>query len=70
MGFEKIIVGGIAICAQTGMINPQAFPYADLHFGVSKICDYGNKCDVDESTICLHVWRTLDSQFFLLPKQP
>jgi len=70
MGYEKIIVGGIAICAQTGMINPQAFPYADLHFGVSKICDYGNKCDVDESTICLHVWRTLDSQFFLLPKQP
>ena len=30
------------------MINPQAFPYADLHYGVSKICDYGNKCDVDE----------------------
>jgi acyl-CoA synthetase (NDP forming) len=30
------------------MINPQAFPYGDLHYGVSKICDYGNKCDVDE----------------------
>ncbi|MGZ3514797.1 MAG: hypothetical protein ACXU93_12685, partial [Thermodesulfobacteriota bacterium] len=35
-------------CAQTGMINPQAFPYADLHYGVSKICDFGNKSDVDE----------------------
>jgi acyl-CoA synthetase (NDP forming) len=48
MGYGKVKVGGIAICAQTGMINPQAFPYGDLHYGVSKICDYGNKCDVDE----------------------
>jgi len=48
MGYERIKTGGIAICAQTGMINPQAFPYADLHYGVSKICDFGNKSDVDE----------------------
>jgi acyl-CoA synthetase (NDP forming) len=48
MGYEKVKVGGIAVCAQTGMINPQAFPYGDLHYGVSKICDFGNKGDVDE----------------------
>jgi len=48
MGYERVKAGGIAICAQTGMINPQAFPYADIHYGVSKVCDYGNKCDVDE----------------------
>ncbi|MGQ9646320.1 MAG: CoA-binding protein, partial [Thermodesulfobacteriota bacterium] len=48
MGYRTLKTGGIAICAQTGMINPQAFPYGDLHYGVSKICDYGNKCDVDE----------------------
>lgn len=47
-GYKKVKSGAVAICAQTGMINPQAFPYADLHYGVSKICDYGNKCDVDE----------------------
>jgi acetyltransferase len=47
-GYKKVKLGTVAICAQTGMINPQAFPYADLHYGVSKICDYGNKCDVDE----------------------
>jgi len=47
-GYEKVKPGAVAICAQTGMINPQAFPYADLHYGVSKICDFGNKCDVDE----------------------
>lgn len=48
MGYEKVKAGAIAICAQTGMVNPQAFPYGDLHYGVSKICDFGNKADVDE----------------------
>ncbi len=47
-GYYRLKKGTIAICAQTGMINPQAFPYPDLRFGVSKICDLGNKCDVDE----------------------
>jgi acyl-CoA synthetase (NDP forming) len=47
-GYKKVKPGAVAICAQTGMINPQAFPYADLHYGMSKIFDYGNKCDVDE----------------------
>jgi acetate---CoA ligase (ADP-forming) len=48
-GYYRVPQGGTAICAQTGMINPQAVPYPDLHFGVSKICDLGNKCDVDEA---------------------
>jgi len=47
-GYYRIKKGPIAIVAQTGMTNPQAFPYPDLSFGVSKICDFGNKCDVDE----------------------
>lgn len=50
-GYKTVKPGAVAICAQTGMINPQAFPYADLHYGVSKICDYGNKCDVNESDL-------------------
>ncbi|MBS3917650.1 MAG: CoA-binding protein [Deltaproteobacteria bacterium] len=51
MGYKKVKEGAIAICAQTGMINPQAFPYGDLGYGVSKICDFGNKADVDECDI-------------------
>jgi acyl-CoA synthetase (NDP forming) len=50
-GYYKLRKGSVAICAQTGMANPQAFPYHDLQFGVSKICDFGNKCDVDESDL-------------------
>jgi acyl-CoA synthetase (NDP forming) len=47
-GYYKLKAGSVAICSQTGMSNPQAFPYPDLGFGVSKICDFGNKCDLDE----------------------
>jgi len=47
-GYYKLREGPVAICAQTGMINPQAFPYPVLGFGVSKICDFGNKCDLNE----------------------
>lgn len=47
-GYYRIRKGPIAIGAMTGMTNPQAFPYPDLRFGVSKICDFGNKGDVDE----------------------
>lgn len=50
-GYYKLREGSVAICAQTGMTSPQAFPYHDLQFGVSKICDFGNKCDVDESDL-------------------
>ncbi|MCU0597310.1 MAG: CoA-binding protein, partial [Desulfobacterota bacterium] len=38
-GYYRIRKGPIAIGAMTGMTNPQAFPYNDLRFGVSKICD-------------------------------
>jgi acetyltransferase len=33
------------------MINPQAVPFPELNLGISKICDLGNKCDVDECDI-------------------
>lgn len=50
-GYHRIRPGRIALCAQTGMINPQAFPYRDLHLGVSKICDLGNKSDISECEV-------------------
>lgn len=54
-GYYRVRQGVTAICAQTGMINPQAFPYDDITFGVSKICDFGNKCDVDEVDVLDHL---------------
>lgn len=50
-GYYKFRKGPVAICAQSGMINPQAFAYPHMRFGISKICDFGNKCDLDESDL-------------------
>ena len=46
--YEKIFTGSIALCSQTGLVGPQALPLEDMRYGISKICDFGNKCDIDE----------------------
>jgi acetyltransferase len=61
-GYYRIKKGPTAICAQTGMINPQAFPYSERRFGVSKICDFGNKCDVDECDMLAYLGKDPDTQ--------
>ena len=50
-GYYRLKKGPVAVVSQTGMINPQAVPYPDIRFGVSKICDLGNKSDIDECDI-------------------
>ncbi len=50
-GYYKLRPGVVSICSQTGMTNPQAFPYPTLRFGISKICDLGNKSDLGECEV-------------------
>ena len=49
--YRRISPGSIAICGQTGLVGPQAWPLEDMHYKLSKICDFGNKCDVDETDL-------------------
>ncbi|MEE4353228.1 MAG: CoA-binding protein [Desulfatiglans sp.] len=53
--YYTLKAGPVAISSQTGMTNPQAFPYMDFNIGVSKICDFGNKCDLDECDLLLYL---------------
>ncbi len=46
--YGRMITGGISLCAQTGLIGPQNMPLEETHYGLSKMCDFGNKCDIDE----------------------
>ena len=48
IGYEKIRRGGIALCSQTGVAAAQCQPLGDWAYPVSKMCDVGNKCDVNE----------------------
>jgi acetate---CoA ligase (ADP-forming) len=43
--------GGIAFCSQTGSIGPHQNPVADWAYPISKMCDVGNKSDVDEADL-------------------
>ncbi len=45
---ETLEKGGIAFCSQTGSIGPHQMPLNDWAYPLSKMCDIGNKCDVDE----------------------
>jgi len=47
-GYNKIRKGCIAYCSQTGIVLPECQPLEDRAYPVSKMCDVGNKCDVNE----------------------
>ncbi len=51
LDYVKIKRGGISFCSQTGSAGPHQMPIADWDYPISKMCDIGNKCDVDESDV-------------------
>jgi acyl-CoA synthetase (NDP forming) len=48
---KKIRKGGIAYCSQSGYVGTAAQPLEDRVIPLSKMCDVGNKCDVDEADL-------------------
>jgi len=48
MGYDKIQKGSIAYCSQSGLFSNVVHPLEDLAYPISKMCDFGNKCDVNE----------------------
>lgn len=51
MDQQTLTRGGVSLCSQTGSIGPHQMPVEDWTYPISKICDLGNKCDVDEADI-------------------
>jgi len=46
--YDRIWKGSIAYASQTGFVGAQGQPLGDQAYPISKMCDFGNKCDVDE----------------------
>lgn len=40
--------GGVSYCSQTGLLTFGVHPLRDRGYPISKICDFGNKCDLNE----------------------
>ena len=51
IAYERVRKGGIAFCSQSGFVGPTAQPLQDRALPISKTCDLGNKCDVDEAEL-------------------
>lgn len=48
MGYSTIRKGSIAYCSQSGLFSNVVHPIEDLAYPISKMCDFGNKCDINE----------------------
>jgi acyl-CoA synthetase (NDP forming) len=48
VGYKKFLKGGIAYCGQTGLVSAHSHPMGPRAYPLSKLCDFGNKCDVNE----------------------
>jgi len=77
-GYDGVRKGGIAYCSQTGIVLPQCQPLEDRAYPVSKMCDVGNKCDVNEvdllnyladdaetKVVALHIEDVKDGRSFM-----
>ncbi|HWR69745.1 MAG TPA: CoA-binding protein [Dehalococcoidia bacterium] len=78
MGYNKPPSGGITYCSQTGFLTFGVHPVKDIGYPISKICDFGNKCDVNEldllpyladdpstNVICMHLEDIKNGQRFM-----
>lgn len=77
IGQNKPRGGGVSYCTQTGFLAFGVHPLKDLGYPISKVCDFGNKCDVNEldllsyladdpstNVICMHLEDVKDGKRF------
>lgn len=48
VAYKSVWKGNVAYCSQTGFVSAGTQPLEDRAYPISKICDVGNKCDVNE----------------------
>ena len=48
IGYNKPVKGSIGYCSQSGLLTFGTHPVRDRAYPISKICDFGNKSDVNE----------------------
>lgn len=66
VGYKHIKKGVISYIAQTGVVAPQGLPLEDRAYPISKICDLGNKCDLDESDLLEYLGDDPDTQIIAM----
>jgi acyl-CoA synthetase (NDP forming) len=78
IGYNKPAKGSIGYCSQSGLLTHGTHPVRDRAYPISKVCDFGNKCDVNEvdllgyladdpdtKVICMHLEDIKDGRLFM-----
>ena len=50
-GSKRPLSGGVAYCSQTGFLTFASHPIIDRAYPISKVFEFGNKCDVHEADV-------------------
>ncbi len=78
IGYNKPLKGSIGYCSQSGLLTHGTHPVKDRAYPMSKVCDFGNKSDVNEvdllgyladdpdtKVICMHLEDIKDGRLFM-----
>jgi acyl-CoA synthetase (NDP forming) len=61
-GYKSFLKGGIAYCGQSGLVSAHSHPMEPYAYPLSKICDFGNKCDVNEVDLIDYLSQDQDTK--------
>ena len=66
IGYKTIKKGGIAYASQSGFVGAQGQPLEDRAYPISKMCDFGNKCDINEADLLDYLVHDVETKVIVL----
>ncbi len=66
IGYNKPVKGSIGYCSQSGLLTFGTHPVRDRAYPISKICDFGNKSDVNEVDVLDYLANDPDTKVIVM----
>lgn len=66
IGYNKPVKGCIGYCSQSGLLTFGTHPLRDRAYPISKVCDFGNKSDVNEVDLLEYLANDPDTKVIVM----
>jgi acyl-CoA synthetase (NDP forming) len=66
IGYNRPVKGSIAYCSQSGLLTFGTHPVRDRAYPISKVCDFGNKSDVNEVDLLGYLANDPDTKVIVM----
>jgi len=66
IGYNKPVKGSIGYCSQSGLLTFGTHPLRDRAYPISKVCDFGNKSDVNEVDLLGYLAQDPDTKVIVM----